>query len=72
MIAVSMFQEKRREWQRSLWFAALDFKKAFGRVQPSCLRRALARQEVSSLWVDCFTLEASITQGKQAEHARII
>jgi len=51
LFTFTCLEEKAREWQRPLWIAALDFKKAFDTVEHSCLWEALRQQQVPNSYV---------------------
>jgi hypothetical protein len=50
--AITFVQEKAYEWQQNIWFAAIDFKKAFDMIEHDSLWDALMKQGVPNVYVE--------------------
>ena len=52
LLPLVLLQEKCDEWNRPLWLATLDFKKAFDTVYHDSLWKALKKQNVPREYID--------------------
>ena len=52
LFAMGQPQEKAHEWQHTIWFAALDFRKAFDTVKHHCIWEALKKHGVPRCYIN--------------------